>query len=429
MKRKLLQQIANEWRSNVWLVVELIIVSVVVWFIVDYLTMWTLVENEPRGFNVENTFRASRGRLKPQAEGYVDYGEDAAVRNHDDFIAIIRAIRNMPEVEAVSLSMAAEVYRTDYYGNTVTFPDDTMSINMNHGFVTPDHFKVMGFTATDPAFDADRLGDMMRDDHNLVFVTDFSSPNRNISKHEGPVSAADVAGRRIFIYDDSVTPTRFAPVIINPVRMSDLSPLGDDIRLFKYLDETDRRMISQPISINILVRPGEREGFIEKFKALSPTQFRRGNTYISDIQSYAQLRVRSMVRDMRQRNKYVACMVFMLASVFLGLFGTFWFRTQQRVGEIAIRKVNGATNVTVFRRLVSEGWVLLVAATPVAVVADWALAHYEFNANYGGYLVWPRFLATVVIAFVLMALIILAGTVFPAYRASKVDPAQALKDE
>ena len=36
MNKKLFTQIKNEWRSNLWLVTELLLVSVVLWYIVDY---------------------------------------------------------------------------------------------------------------------------------------------------------------------------------------------------------------------------------------------------------------------------------------------------------------------------------------------------------------------------------------------------------
>lgn len=36
MNKKLFTQIKNEWRSNLWLVTELLLVSVVLWYIVVY---------------------------------------------------------------------------------------------------------------------------------------------------------------------------------------------------------------------------------------------------------------------------------------------------------------------------------------------------------------------------------------------------------
>ena len=50
MNKKLLTQIKNEWRSNLWLVTELLLVSVVMWYIVEYIYVKAAVYYEPRGF-------------------------------------------------------------------------------------------------------------------------------------------------------------------------------------------------------------------------------------------------------------------------------------------------------------------------------------------------------------------------------------------
>jgi len=46
MTKKLFNQIKNEWRSNLWLMAELLLVSVVMWFIVDYLYVQYLINLE-----------------------------------------------------------------------------------------------------------------------------------------------------------------------------------------------------------------------------------------------------------------------------------------------------------------------------------------------------------------------------------------------
>ena len=52
MNKKLIRQIRNEWRSNLWVFTELLIVSVVMWFVVDY--MYVMISNYyvPRGFDI-----------------------------------------------------------------------------------------------------------------------------------------------------------------------------------------------------------------------------------------------------------------------------------------------------------------------------------------------------------------------------------------
>lgn len=58
MKRKLLRQTLNEWRANVWLIVEMIIVSAIVWYINDYLYVHVATRLEPTGFDTSHTYMA-----------------------------------------------------------------------------------------------------------------------------------------------------------------------------------------------------------------------------------------------------------------------------------------------------------------------------------------------------------------------------------
>ena len=123
-------------------------------------------------------------------------------------------------------------------------------------------------------------------------------------------------------------------------------------------------------------------------------------------------------------------MAFLLLNIFLGLLGTFWFRTQQRRGEIALYKALGGTNKTVFYRLLTEGVLLLVLATIPAVIIDWNLAYAEFNVRMNNTtLEIGRFIITSVTSFILILLMIIIGIGIPARKAMKIQPAEALREE
>ena len=119
-----------------------------------------------------------------------------------------------------------------------------------------------------------------------------------------------------------------------------------------------------------------------------------------------------------------------MMSIFLGLLGAFWFRTQSRVGEIAIRKVNGATSAMIFRRLMGEGLLILTAVTPIALLGDWVLVRLDLVV----YLftvaapLW-QYATCAVITYLLIALAVVLGIWFPGRKAMAVDPARALADE
>ena len=52
--KNLLTQIKNEWRSNLFLLVELLLVFAVLWYIVDWVTVTARVYPTPMGFDSEH---------------------------------------------------------------------------------------------------------------------------------------------------------------------------------------------------------------------------------------------------------------------------------------------------------------------------------------------------------------------------------------
>ena len=71
MNKKLFNQIKNEWHSNLWLIAELLLVSVVMWFIVDYIYVRVSVYMQPRGFDIAHCYKIDMGTLVPKDDDYV----------------------------------------------------------------------------------------------------------------------------------------------------------------------------------------------------------------------------------------------------------------------------------------------------------------------------------------------------------------------
>ena len=134
--------------------------------------------------------------------------------------------------------------------------------------------------------------------------------------------------------------------------------------------------------------------------------------------------------DMQNLKSVVVWSVFLLVNIFLGILGTFWFRTSQRTKEIALRMANGATRADIFRRVLGEGMLLLVAVTPVSAVICYVLTVNELNQKYMGVFFDPvRFVGCTFINFALISLMIIVGSWIPARKAMSISPAEALKTE
>ena len=68
--KNLLTQIKNEWRSNLFLLVELLLVFAVLWYIVDWVTVTARVYRAPMGFDTEHCYNLSFSTLTSKSALY-----------------------------------------------------------------------------------------------------------------------------------------------------------------------------------------------------------------------------------------------------------------------------------------------------------------------------------------------------------------------
>jgi len=68
----------------------------------------------------------------------------------------------------------------------------------------------------------------------------------------------------------------------------------------------------------------------------APSQYRVGNLFLTKVSSFRDIRHTFQLDDVNTLRNYLVGMGFLLLNIFLGLLGTFWFRTQQRKGEMAL---------------------------------------------------------------------------------------------
>lgn len=416
MIKKLLTQIKNEWRNNLWLAFELLVVSVVMWFVVDYLYCRVATYLEPRGFDTENCYLIKMGNLTDKSADYKPY--ESNEQRRDDVLELVERLRRRPEVEAVSLSQNSYPYNgsnsTDIVRyDTLTSPDWTI-----RRLVTPDFVRVFRYQGT-RGETPEQLAAMLERGELLASDNLYRRYN---------VPLTSFVRKPFHIMDDTTKTVRLGAAL-QDVRYNDYQQACYSYCMVYNLNE----MVGHIHSGNELcvrVRQMQDNDFIAQLKADSESQLRVGNIYISDVRSFRDIR-----RNFQQawnndiRNNVVG-MAFLLLNIFLGLLGTFWFRTQQRRSEIALHKVSGATNRNIFNHLICEGLLLLVLVTPVAFIIEYNVAHVELNSwRNGTTLEWDRLLLCTGISFILIALMIAIGIGIPACKAMKIHPTEALHDD
>jgi len=97
---------------------------------------------------------------------------------------------------------------------------------------------------------------------------------------------------------------------------------------------------------------------------------RVGNLYLSDMRPMSEFRNEQLSDYRSELYTYLAIAGFFLINAFLAVLGTFWFRTQHRREELAIRITSGATPHSLMRLLMGEGILLVTFAyIPALIVA------------------------------------------------------------
>lgn len=419
MNKKLYTQIKNEWRSNLWLLAELLVVSVVMWYIIDNVYSNLATYYEPRGFNADHCYLISMGALNEQNEGYQPYVEGGRSQK-EEVLELLNRIQHRPGVEAASLSQNSFPYNGS--NSSILVQCDTMRTT---GFVvrrifTPDFLRVFQYRGANGETPEQLIEVLQENRHNMLL-------SNNLFQRYG-VEVKELVGKDIYVGGDTTRTYRIGAAL-QDVRYSDFQQARYSYCLcLSHLITS--WWIDKDAELCVRVRPDEDHDFINRLLADAERQYRVGNIYIANVRSFDDIRYHFQKGSTDNLRSNLVGMAFLLINIFLGLLGTFWFRTQQRRGEIALHKVHGATNGAVFSRLITEGVLLLLLVTPIAVALDILLAYFELNSRHNGTtLEWPRLALCAAMTFGIIALMIVVGIWYPARKAMHVQPAEALHAE
>lgn len=417
MKRKLLTQIANEWRNNIWLALELLIVSVVLWYIADVMFCKLAIYNQPLGFEYDHCYEIQFSQLDPKSPDYVAY--DSEEEKNRDINTLLQRLETRPEVEAVGAGINAIMYNGNNNGSYLII--DTLKTGYRwivQRLVTPDFVRVFRYRGANGET-PEEIAQIMSEDPYAFFATNDI------------LSEAGISDLRPFIGKSFESKSNGPGNIV-------LKGILQTVRYCDFYPEYSSQSVLQPLpqgalpyvnEIVIRVKDNMDKDIETNIMKDASTRLKVGNFYVTGVKSMDDRRTMFIRQDKRQLTYHIIGAIFLSINVFLGLLGTFWFRTQQREHEIAILRVNGATRNDIFRRTITEGLIILTIVTPIALIIDYALAANELNSYYeSGYFEPGRFFITGGAVYVLMVIVIILGAFLPARKAVNVQPAIALSE-
>ena len=416
MKRNLLKQMRAEWRANIWMAIEILLVSVVLFVLADKIYTAVATINEPLGFNSEHCYLLDVKEVSEAAPDFMEYPDRRA--KTEDLITLINRLRERPEISAAALSINSYPYNFSNSNEQIDIDTFNMAESpLLRRTVEPEFFKVFRIEGASGET-SEQLGEILERDR--VIVSDNA-----LYRRYGMKTLKPLFGSQMVLSGNDTLELHSS---FKPMRYSDYSSGygwngGSMFTLLRPTQYTYANELSVRVLDNMDV------DFAENLMKDADGALRVGNWYIASVQPF------SFIKDNYNRNakaemrNTIVCALFLLLNIFLGILGTFWFRTQQRNKEIALRMVSGATRSDIFRRIIGEGQILLLLVTPIAIGLDGLLPVNEFTSGDDGYFEPVHFCVSVLVAWALMALMIAIGVFFPARRAMAISPAAAMKSE
>lgn len=416
---QLLKQIWNERRSNGWLWAELLLVFVVLWYVVDWTYVTARTYYEPVGFDITDTYYLELSLKNNKSNSYIPKDKKNTTLGQD-ITELANRLQRLPEVEAVSVSNNARPYIGSNSGSILRI--DTIVRTPLRRTMTPEFLQVFRYQSADgrgyePLVEALKNGNVVVSEN---FWPDDYKGDRTL------------LGKEMVDVDDSTQVYKIGGVSTK-VRYNDFWPNYSDIyiaRAFmeKVIVELDDDFYPSSVEVCLRVKPGTSKDFPKHLMNLSASQLSVGNLFILKVHDYENIRNDFQQGNYNQVQVRFWMMGFLLLNILLGIVGTFWFRTQHRRSELALRVAVGSSRMQLWGRLNKEGLLLLTLAALPAAVICYNIGYLDFT---DGYMEWgvPRFLITFVVTYFLMAVMILAGIWFPARQAIRIQPAEALREE
>lgn len=176
-------------------------------------------------------------------------------------------------------------------------------------------------------------------------------------------------------------------------------------------------------TVLLKVKPGTSRAFESKLS----TQLKLvRNDWSYRISPLGDLRATMLRESMAPLIVLAVIAAFLLLMVAFGLFGVLWQSTTQRIPEIGMRRAAGATRGDIYVQIIVEQVLLTSLAMLVGLIL---LVQLPITRVLGENLSWPLFLSAALGSMAIMSMVSVLCALYPAWRASRLSPTEALHYE
>lgn len=410
-----LKQILAHRKSNIWLLVELFLVAIVLWYCVDFISVMTYKRWEPTGTDTDHVYEMRMG-VSPNAVFTKEMADSLDHYWVAPQLQIQKMLAQHPDIEVAGSYMGTHPYAgRSYMAQGYTIDQEKM-VSAPIRYVSKEYFEVMKIELLSGSAEP----------------WNFEFPQRAIISPELADSLfhrRDVIGEKFsdyytdgldYIVSGICPSTKFdyyaeyGPFIYTPLLEAHLR-FGLVKYVFRVKEEKDYK------------------GFEREFFDEVRQQLEIGSLYLYDIKPMDAYRDYYLT-DIKVP-KYLGfakgLLLFFMLTVFLGVSGSYWFMVERRRSEVGIRMAIGAGREGVLAFFTRESLLLLAMAYVPALLVMALLAYFEITYTFQDCMpyTWGRFWITQAITLGLIVIVVLLGVRLPARRASKIEPAAILNEE
>lgn len=411
----------NQRKSNGWLIAELFLASVCLWFVVDYMgALWTIV-HKPLGFNAEYTYRIDLSERTPEAEGYMapDVKETTS---GEDLLMIMERIRQYPAIEAVSLSMSAQPYTATGYSSLTRFQKlyyaDSVSITAQEYKVSPSFFDVF---QNKPTREANEALKRALQPQTIILSEDAEKKLMQGESSEDKIIKVGKEGQLTTV-----------KAVCSPVRWTEY--FKSNPCFYTLLPEADiaANVTADNLSsyeLCVRVKPEMVSDFESNFTTDMAQQLLTGNMYLMELRPSSVIRRAVVIPEESVLQTRSVLFFFILINIFLGVSGTFLFRTQYRLKEMGLRVALGSTKRSLKTLLIMEGLLILSMATIPAIIVNFNLGVSELVTLQWMDFTPVRYITGILVTYIIIAGMVIVGIWYPASRVAKIEVTETLHAE
>lgn len=427
--RIIFKSMIGHWKKSIGLTIELIIVTVIGWILIDPVAMMTSMVSIPSNYDYDRLVTAKFSTLDINT---YDYDSTANENQSVYYQRILDLIRQHPEVEYATFCGSLGFESDSYWG--VGFPADStfydldaQDIEISTTYISyvpgTDYFATYGIK--DP--DGNPFVEPENDGTGYIVT-------QTLAKGKYPVKSA--IGQNLFELTEEVTaPTPILGITADtPYRKSQ----GRTAVAF-YPCKLNENSVN---GITIRVKDGVNPRRFLDDLTTQISIYKIGNIYLSEPELMADKREKTMDHIDKKLTQNWVMVIFFIVNVILGIAGTFYIQCRSRISDAGVMRAFGASRRRIEWSIIGEACITVILAWLIGSAIYFIYLHFsdiEIDTEVGKaiQMIKPMWYDTALSRYtiiggsVLILLLISAiiGVCLPARRVGRVAIVDSLRDE